>query len=285
VLMSYNSCGICASCRANAPGFCHDFFGRNFASMRPDGSTPLSRDGEPIHGNFFGQSSFASHALAHERSVLKVSRDADLSRICPLGCGVQTGAGAVWNALEVKQAASFVVFGTGPVGLSAVMAARVAGAAVIVAVDPVESRRALATEFGATHTLDPMGMDPVAALKGITGIGVDYALDTTGLAAVIRQATDSLAPRGRCAILGASKVGTEIALDVVHMMTGGRHLLGTVEGNSTPAQIVPQILALHNQGRFPFDRMITTYPFAEINRAIADTEAGLCVKAVLRMTG
>jgi aryl-alcohol dehydrogenase len=285
VLMSYNSCGTCASCQANEPGFCHDFFGRNFASVRPDGSTPLSQDGSPIHGNFFGQSSFATFALAHERNVVRMPNDADLQRLCPLGCGIQTGAGAVWNALGVRPATSFVVFGTGPVGQSAVLAARAAGAGVIVAVDPVAARRAMALQFGATHAIDPTAENVVTALKTLTGVGVDFALDTTGLASVIRQATDALAPRGRCAILGASKLGTELTLDAVHMMTGGRHLFGTVEGNSTPAQIIPEILTLHAQGRFPFDRMITWYSFSDINQAIADTEAGVCIKAVLRMPG
>jgi len=283
VLMSYNSCGVCASCTANQPGFCHDFFGRNFASVRPDGSSPLSQHGRLIHGNFFGQSSFATHAIAHERNILKLPADADLARLCPLGCGVQTGAGAVWNALAVRPSSSFVVFGTGPVGLSAVLAARVAGAAHLVSVDPIEARRAMALEFGATHALDPNREDVIPALKAITGSGVDYALDTTGLASVIRQATDALAPRGRCAILGASRVGTELTLDAVHMMTGGRHLFGTVEGNSTPAQIIPEILTLYAQGRFPFDRMIRFYPFSEINKAIVDTETGVCIKAVLKM--
>jgi aryl-alcohol dehydrogenase len=127
-----------------------------------------------------------------------------------------------------------------------------------------------------THAIDPAAEDVVTALKTITGAGVDYALDTTGLASVIRHATDALAPRGRCAILGASKLGTELTLDAVHMMTGGRHLLGTVEGDSTPAQIIPEILTLYGQGRFPFDRMITWYPFSDINQAIADTR-GRCV--------
>jgi aryl-alcohol dehydrogenase len=285
VLMSYNSCGTCASCSASEPGFCHDFFGRNFASVRPDGSTPLSQDGKPIHGNFFGQSSFATFALARERNVVKMPHDADLRRLCPLGCGIQTGAGAVWNALRVLPATSFVVFGAGPVGLSAVLAARVAGAGIIVAVEPVASRRTMALEFGATHAIDPKADEVVTALKAITTIGVNYSLDTTGLPSVIRQATDALAPRGRCAILGASKVGTELTLDAVHMMTGGRHLLGTVEGNSTPTQIIPQILTLYAEGRFPFDRMITWYSFSDINQAIADTEAGVCIKAVLRMPG
>lgn len=283
VLMSYHSCGGCPSCLANLPGFCHDFFAHNFASLRPDGTTGLSQQGEPIHGHFFGQSSFSTYALANQRNILKIAVDVPLDVLCPLGCGIQTGAGAVWNALQVLPGSTFAVFGTGPVGLSAILAARVAGATRIVAVDPVATRRELALELGATEAVDPATSDVVAALRANRDGGIAFALDTTGLPAVIRQATDALAPRGRCAILGASPIGTELVLDAVHMMTGGRQLVGTVEGNSTPAQLIPRLIGLHQQGRFPWDRMITRYPFAEINQAMADTEQGRCIKAVLMM--
>jgi aryl-alcohol dehydrogenase len=283
VLMSYNSCGSCASCRISRPGFCHDFFGRNFGGCRPDGSSPISKAGVSIHSNFFGQSSFATHSISRERNIVKVPADASLETLCPLGCGVQTGAGAVMNALRVTPGSSLAIFGTGPVGLSAVLAAHVSGAGRIIAIDLVDSRLQLAREFGATHTINPRNTDVVTELKNLTGAGVEFALDTTAHPQVIRQATDALAPRGMCAILGASKVGTEISLDVVHMMTGGRQLRGTVEGDSSPDVLIPQLLTLHAQGRFPFDRMITFYDFADINQAIEDTERGACIKAVLRM--
>jgi aryl-alcohol dehydrogenase len=283
VLMSYHSCGICPSCRANLPGFCHDFFGHNFASTRADGTTALSQKGEAIYGHFFGQSSFATYALATQRNVLKVDVDLPLDVLCPLGCSIQTGAGAVWNALQVFPGSTFAVFGTGPVGLSALLAAKAVGATRIVAVDPVAARRELARELGATEALDPARVDVVATLRQGADAGIAFALDTTGLPAVIRQATDALAPRGRCAILGASPVGTDLVLDAIHMMTGGRQLVGTVEGNSTPAQLIPRLMTLHQQGRFPWDRMITRYPFAEINQALDDTEHGRCIKAVLMM--
>lgn len=283
VLMSYNSCGVCDSCLANASGFCRDFFGRNFAGARPDGTSPLSRDGSPVHGNFFGQSSFATHALARERNIVKVGASAPLERYCPLGCSVQTGAGAVMNALQVRPGSSLAVFGVGPVGLSAILAGRLTGAQRVIAVDRVEARLAMAREFGATDTIDSRTGDWVQGLIALTGGGVNYALDTTASADVIRQATDALAPRGVCAILGASKAGTQLSLDVIHMMTGGRQLRGTVEGDSSPDVLIPQLIRLHEAGRFPFERMLTFYDFKDINQAIADTESGACVKAVLRM--
>ena len=283
VVMTYDSCGECPSCAVHAQSYCHAFFPRNFFGTRADGSSALSKDGERIHGNFFGQSSFATHALCHERNVVKVPGNAPLELLGPLACGVQTGAGAVLNALAVRAGASFAVFGAGSVGLSAVMAARVAGATTIVAIDLHDERLDFARSVGATHTLNPSRDDVVASLLALTGYGVDYALDTTGVAKVIRQAADSLAPRGTCGVLGASAPGTEIVLDEVHFMSGGRRLMGIVEGESDPDTFIPMLIELHREGRFPFDRMVKFYPLDQINEAIADSLEGRTIKPIVRM--
>ncbi len=282
VVMSYNSCGTCPSCSEHAATYCYDFFGRNFAGVRPDGSTSLSGPGA-IHGNFFGQSSFASFALCHERNVVKVPHDVPLDLLGPLACGFQTGAGAVFNALHVSAGRSFGVFGAGSVGLSAVMAARVAGAAMIIAVDLNEERLSLAREFGATHTFNPQNGSPVDAVLAATGAGLNFALDTTGVPAVIRQAMDALAPRGICGIVGAGAAGSEVRLDMLNVMTAGRTLRGIVEGDAVPQTFIPKLIDLYREGRFPFDKLITFYPFAELNAAIRDSENGKVVKAVVRM--
>lgn len=284
VVMSFNSCGVCPCCRDNAASYCHDFFGRNFAGLRPDGSSPLSRNGETIHGNFFGQSSFATWALCRERNVVKVPRDAPLELLGPLACGVQTGAGAVINALRVGVGRSLAVFGAGSVGLSAVMTARLVGAATIIAVDLVPERLALAAELGATHTVNAGTEDAVAHVREATGgIGADFSFETTGLTRVIRQAVDCLAPRGTCGLVGASPVGTEVSLDVLGIMTAGRAVRGIVEGDATPASFIPALIELHRQGRFPFDRLVTFYPFERINDAIHHSETSRVVKPILRM--
>ncbi|EKN00388.1 putative aryl-alcohol dehydrogenase [Acidocella sp. MX-AZ02] len=101
VVMSYRACGACPSCAAHAPSYCHGFFPLNFSGARADGSTALSCDSGPVHSHFFGQSSFASHVVAHQSNVVKVAADADLAVLAPFGCGIQTGAGAVINALKV----------------------------------------------------------------------------------------------------------------------------------------------------------------------------------------
>jgi aryl-alcohol dehydrogenase len=284
VVMSYNSCGACASCAAGAATYCYDFFGCNFAAVRTDGTTPISDRNGSIHGNFFGQSSFADFALCHGRNVVKVPKDVPLELLGPLACGVQTGAGAVLNAFKIARGQSFAVFGAGSVGLSAIMAAAAAGASPIIAVDLLESRLALARELGATHTVNPSKANPAEEIVKLTGGGVDFALEATGIPPVIRQAVESLAPRGVCGILGAAPAGSEMTLDVLHLMTAGRTVRGIVEGDSDPHTFIPMLIDLYLDGRFPFDKLIRYYPFEQLNEAIEDSESGRVVKAVVRMS-
>ncbi len=283
VVMSYDSCGRCPSCLAGAATYCYEYFPYNFAGSRHDGTTALSSAGSPVHSHFFGQSSFASHAICRERNVVKVRDDVPLALLGPLACGIQTGAGAVMNALRVGPGRSFAVFGAGSVGLSAVMAARVVGATTIVAVDINPERLALARGLGATHTVDASKEDPAAAIVAIDGAGVDFSLETTALPRVIRQAVESLAPRGTCGIVGASPAGSEMTLDVLHMMTAGRSIRGIVEGDAVPQTFVATLIELYRQGRFPFDRLATFYPFDRIDDAVRDSEAGRVVKAIVTM--
>lgn len=283
VVMTYNSCGACPSCSDHATSYCYEFFPRNFFAVREDGSSALSQDGDAIHGNFFGQSSFASHAMCHETNVVKVSQSLPLELLGPLACGVQTGAGAVMNALKVSAGRSFAVFGTGSVGLSAVMAAKVVGASTIIAVDTNDDRLETARELGATYSINPLHAKATEQIMEITDFGVDFALDTTGIPAVIRDAVESLAPRGTCGILGAPLPESEIVLDETHFMSGGRRLIGIVEGDSKPDTFIPMLADLHNKGLFPFDRLVKFYDLDEINQAIADSESGKTIKPIIRM--
>ncbi|WP_227816414.1 NAD(P)-dependent alcohol dehydrogenase [Nitrogeniibacter aestuarii] len=283
VVMSFNSCGQCPSCEDDAPSYCHEFFPRNFLADRPDGTSALRGDDGLVHSNFFGQSSFATHALCHQANVVKVPKDAPLTLLGPLACGVQTGAGAVFDTLKVQAGQTIAVFGCGSVGLSAVMAAKVAGARHIIAVDTNDARLDFARSVGATLTINPANTPATNAILAETGYGVDHALDTTGIAAVIRSAVESLAPRGTCGMIGAAGPGAEVVLDEVHFLSGGRRLVGIVEGGSIPDQLIPKLITLNAEGRFPFERMVTFYPFADINTAISDSETGVCIKPVLLM--
>lgn len=283
VVITFNSCGRCPSCKDHTASYCHEFFPRNFFAARADGSSALSADSARINGNFFGQSSFATHALCHEVNVVKVTSDVPLELLGPLACGVQTGAGAVMNALEVTAGKSFAVFGSGSVGLSALMAANVIGATTIIAVDINPARLEIARSLGATHVIDPRQTNPVEAIMQITGSGLNFALDTTGLPAVIRNAVESLGPRGTCGILGASGPDAEIVLNETHFMSAGRRLIGIVEGDSDPAVFIPELIDLYRSGRFPFDKLVEFYTLDEINNAIFDSESGAVIKPIVRM--
>lgn len=283
VVMTYDSCGVCPSCLANRRSYCDEVGPRSFGGLRPDGSSPLAQDGRRVHGSFFGQSSFATHALAYERNVVRVAEDVPLELLGPLGCGVQTGAGAVINALRVGVGRSLAVFGVGAVGLAAVMAAVLVGAERIVAVDLNSRRLELARALGATDVVDAGEGDVQLAVRRLTGRGVDFALDTTGATAVIEAAIAALAPLGACGLVAPPAQPVPVA--VRHLMLGGRTLRGIVQGDSVPRVFIPALVAQMRAGRFPLDRLVSFYPFERINDALRDARAGVVVKPVLRMAG
>lgn len=281
VVLSFASCGRCPSCNDRHPSYCHHFNEINFRGDRGDGTTPLSQNGCPI-SLFQGQSSFASHSVCAERNVIRVPPEAPLDLLCPLGCAVQTGAGGVINSLKLGAGATIAIFGTGSVGLSALMAAKMLGASVIVAIDKVDRRLALARDLGATHTINSNAELVLDALRRICPSGLDFTFETTANMQLLRLATDALAPRGVCGFVGGIPAGTEVTLDVEHMMVGGRTFRGIILGDSDPAAFLPELIAAIGDGRFPIEKIITRYPFAQINEAISDCETGRTVKAVLQ---
>lgn len=282
VVLSYNSCGLCASCMSGAPGYCAEFGARNFGGRRSDGSSALRVGDEVVSSHFFGQSSFATHAVVAARSVVKVPSDVPLEILGPLGCGIQTGAGAVLNSLDPPAGASIAIFGAGAVGSAAILAAQIAGCSTIIAVDRLPERVAFARELGATHGVDVSGDDPVERIKELTGgAGVGYALETTGVPGVLRQAVDSLAVRGVAGLLGQAPIGSEVAFETGASLVRGWTLTTIVEGDAVPQLFIPRLIELYQAGRFPFDRLIRHYPFAEIEKAFSDSEHGLTVKPVL----
>jgi len=283
VVLTYMWCGHCRPCLHGDLTYCQNFYALNFGGAREDGSSSTHDAHGSLHDHFFGQSSFSTFALTHERNAVKVPREAPLELLGPLGCGIQTGAGAVMNALKVYPGASFAAFGGGAVGLSAVMAARVAGATTIIAVDVVPSRLELARELGATHTVNSRETDPVAAVRKISGGGVEYTLESSGRPEVLRQAIDALTIRGTCGIVGAPALGTEASFDVNGVMTTGKRIIGIIEGDSTPDLFIPALVELYMQGRFPFDKLVKFYPLDRINEAAEDSEKGITIKPIIRL--
>lgn len=282
VVLSANSCGTCESCLTGHLSYCTDLFNRNFGGSRADGTTAFTEGGKRVSSHFFGQSSFASHVNAVERSVVKVDADLPLELLGPLGCGIQTGAGAVLNSLKVPAGSSFVVFGTGAVGCAALMAAVVAGATTIVAVDIVDSRLELAATLGATHVINSRLQDVAQEITRITGgRGVDFALDTTGIPAVLRQGADVLAIGGTVALVGAPAPGTEVSFEIGASLTKGWHFRTIIEGDSVPQVFIPKLITLWRQGRFPFDKLTKFFAFAQINEAFDASASGETIKPIV----
>ena len=281
VVLTFRSCGQCPACRKGDPTHCANIFPCNFGGTRGDGSCTLHSHGKPLFGNFFNQSSFGTFALANEANTVKVAKDVPLELLGPLGCGIQTGAGAVINSLKPDAGSSIAVFGCGSVGLSAVMAARAVGCTTIVAVDLLAERRRLALELGATHAVDPAAGNVVEAIHRLSGSGVDFSLDCTGIPAVFRQAVESLTVPGTCGLIGAAPLGTEVTFDMNSIMFG-RTVMGIIEGQSVPDLFIPKLVDLYRQGRLPLEKIITFYSLDDIQTAVHDSEQGRVVKAVLK---
>jgi aryl-alcohol dehydrogenase len=278
VVLSYDSCGTCPACRSGRPSSCSAFNPLNLTGWPRSGSAAVLSDGAPAGSRWFGQSSFAAHAIATDRNAVVVDRSLPLQLLGPLGCGIQTGAGAVMNVFGMRPGDSIAVFGVGAVGLAAVLAARVAGATTIVAVDLHPARLDQASAFGATHALDGAADALHRQIRSIVAGGVHFTFDTTGSNAVIRTAIASLAAGGTCGMVATPVGGVQLDGSV---SLSGRCLRGIIEGDAVPQVFIPTLIELWRQGRFPFDEIITTYGLGDINAAEAAMASGEAIKPVL----
>ncbi|MBZ8176657.1 alcohol dehydrogenase catalytic domain-containing protein [Corynebacterium poyangense] len=287
VIMGWPYCGTCRNCVRGEHRYCLNIGAELLAGVRlhgPDaGSSAYTRtDGTALSGHFFGQSSFATYSLTRANAVVKVDKDIDLVLLGPLACGITTGAGAVFNTAQPGPNESVVIIGAGAVGLAAVMAACNTPAATIIAMDLQDSRLELARELGATHTVNTREKNIVEAVAEICGGPADYVLDCTGSIKVIEQAADTVGLMGTLILVGGAPAEARFSLD--HMRTlFGKTVVGTLGGSSNSRTLIPGLIKLYRQGRFPFDKLITTYSFDELELAIHDVHEGGTIKAVLRI--
>ena len=282
VAITFRSCGQCERCASGDPAYCYSMPALNYIGMRPDGSKSLRQGDQAVSSNFFGQSSFATYALAYERNVLKLPADIPFTIAAPLGCGVQTGAGGVMLALACPRGSSLLITGGGAVGLAAVMGAAIQGCGQIIVVEPHAARRALAMELGASHVIDPAASPDLAvAVRAIAPHGVDYAFDTTGRPDTLTAIMGALAPKGVLGIVGIPPAGTPMPGDLGTVLTFGQTVRGIIEGDSDPDAFIPVLIEHWRAGRLPLEKLVQAFPFAEVNAAIAAQHHGDCVKVVL----
>lgn len=282
VILSFASCGHCANCQSGQPAYCQYARQLNLATRRADGSCTHHAGSQAVSAGFFGQSSLASHALVHERNAVRVPKNLPLVDLAPLACGVQTGAGGVLNVLKPQAGSSLVVHGLGAVGLSAIMAAKTVGCTHILAVDLHASRLDLAAELGATALIQAGDTPSDTQVHAQVPGGVDFAIDATGVPAVMGAAIASTHRTGTTLMLGMAPPGASLKLNAA-LLLGGRTIRSSIEGDSVPAVFIPRLIELHRAGLLPFDRLCRHYPLDAINDAIADCKSGRTVKPIIVM--
>jgi aryl-alcohol dehydrogenase len=276
VVTAYNWCGECEACRAGRTWEC-DNFGENFDGLRYDGSTPFSLNGEPVVP-LMREGGFSSYMVCHKNSVIKVDSSLDSRILGPLGCGIMTGAGSILNYLKPEQGHPIAVFGTGCVGLSAIMSARISGCGPIIAIDRVASRLELAGELGATHCIDGEKVDITEAIQNICG-GIDYAFDTSGSSRLLEAMRKTMNPNASACGVG---IGGALALNA-RERKDGKTWMTTDTGFSVPYLFIPKMIDYYKAGKFSFEKMIRFYKFEEIEEAFAASRACTAVKPVVVM--
>ncbi|KAJ5746509.1 hypothetical protein N7520_011691 [Penicillium odoratum] len=286
VLLSYNYCGHCVQCSQGHPAYCLSMLSLNFEGRRPDGSFKMmTQDKQPLYSNHFGQSSFARLAVVSGPCMVKVAAETPLELFAPLGCGLQTGAGAIFNTLNIPPGATLAIFGVGSVGMSAMMAAKIREARVIIAIDLIESRLELARKLGATHTIHGSDSGVAEQLAMICqSDGVMFALDTTGSPTIIERMIKSLGTRGRAASVGAPPPDKLVSLNVLEHLTRGREYVGCNQGDSIAHQMIPFLIEQYSLGKYPLNEIVKFYDIDDFDLALTDMKSGKTIKPVLVWT-
>ncbi len=280
--ISFRSCGECPKCESQLAAYCQEFVPLNIIGSRPDGSSTLKTSQQDLKSNFFGQSSFATHALTYETNVVALPDDLPFEVAAPLGCGVQTGAGTVLINLKCEAGSSLIVTGCGVVGLSAVMAGKINGCQTIIAIEPHAARREMALEVGATHAIDPYEhKDFEAAIRAIVPSGVNYAVDTTGRRQTLDNLTRCFTTQGTLAMVGMTNPEDDFTCTGMQFLASGLTVKGIIEGDSHPDKFIPELIGYYKAGQLPIDKMIKTYPLKDIDTAVHEHHVGECIKAVL----
>jgi S-(hydroxymethyl)glutathione dehydrogenase/alcohol dehydrogenase len=276
-------CGECVHCRSSRTNLCLAIRQQQNLGHLPDGTTRLSRGGEPIR-HFMGTSTFAEATVMPEIALARISREAPLDRACLFACGLSTGLGAAMSTAQVQPGSTCAVFGAGMVGLGAVAGCRLQGAEQIVCVDMSADRLELARGQGATDVVTG-GPDAVAQLLEMTGgFGFDYTFEATGLVAVMRQAVEAARMGwGLCTVAGVAGKGE--TLDIVpRLLITGRRVAGSSFGGVKGREGVPALVDRWLAGEIDVEPFVShTLPLDDVNRGFELMEAQDGIRSVLAL--
>jgi S-(hydroxymethyl)glutathione dehydrogenase/alcohol dehydrogenase len=277
-------CGECEHCRDPRTNLCLAIREQQNQGLMPDGTTRLSRNGEPIR-HFMGTSTFAEHTVMPEIALAKVNPDAPLDRACLFACGLSTGLGAAINTAQVRPGSTCVVFGAGMVGLGAVAGCRLQGADRIVCADLSEERLRLARDQGATDTISG-GAGAVQQILDLTGgFGADYTFEATGNVDVMQQAVESARMGwGLATVCGVAGKGE--TLDIVpRLLITGRRVAGSSFGGVKGRDQVPQLVDRYLAGEIDVDPFVShTLSLDDVNRGFELMEAQDGIRSVIEFT-
>lgn len=269
-------CGVCEYCMSGRPSLCQS----PDTKRKPGEPSRLSQNGEPVHQGL-NLAAYADKMLLHENAVVKIRDDMPLDKAALIGCGVMTGVGAVLNTAKVPAGSSVAVFGCGGIGLSAIQGAHIAGARMIIAVDSMENKLAMARELGATHVVDASSKDAAMSILEITGGGVEYSFEAVGLKITAEQAFRALAPGGTATVIGMIPVGQKVELDGWEFLRE-KKIQGSTMGSNRFRIDMPRYIDLYMQGRLKLDEMVSRKGWLEdVNDAFRAMKAGEVARTVL----
>lgn len=273
VVSAITPCYACEACAAGTPYRCD----------RSDDivvTTPFLREnGQPVHA-FLGIGSLSEYVIAPAAAAVALPEDVPWPVGALLACAGQTGLGSVFNIARVTKDSSVAVFGCGPVGLCVIMASRVAGADMVIGLDIVEGRLALARSLGATAVVNPSRDNPESAIRDMTGQGCGFAFECVGKTEVMEQAFRSIRPGGTLVVIGAAPDGSSLSIDPRELLLD-RRVVGSLAGAVDPRRDYPQWLELYRRGALPLDAMVTTYTIDAVGRAFEEMAAGVVAKPVI----
>ncbi|KAH8926910.1 alcohol dehydrogenase [Atractiella rhizophila] len=282
VVTTWSSCRTCRKCQQSRPALCQHWFRLNLTGERFDGGTMYEHDGKECYASLLGQGSFGRHMMVHESSCIPVPpslSDAELAQLAPYGCGLMTGAGTILNYFKPRLGDTLAIWGMGAVGMAGLMVAKLAPYSKIIALDVVDDRLKLASELGATHVINSRTCDAVQAIRDLTGgNGVDWSMEATGIPSVVKQAYEALDKGGVLGSVGIPPAGSELKIDIWNHINDSKTFLGCVEGDCVPETFIPFLIELAQQGKFPAEKLVKTYNFSEIERAIEDMKQRRTIK-------
>jgi len=278
-------CGRCRFCASGRGALCEPGAQANIAGTLLSGARRFADSNATVCNHHLGVSAFSQFTVAAQESLVKIDASLPLAMAALFGCAVMTGVGAIVNTARVMPGTSVAVFGMGGVGLSAIMGARAAGAYPIIAVDKLADKLTLASEVGATHTINAAEDDPIAAVRELTGGGVENALESVGNEQVLIQAYQATKRGGTTITIGLPAPGKMFSIPAVSLTLEERTIKGSYMGSSVPRRDIPRYIGMYLAGLLPVDKLHThTLRLDEINLGFDRLAQGLAVRQIVEFS-